>query len=420
MKKTVKLLTILCRILLGLVFIFSGFVKGVDPMGSAIKFAEYFDAFHIPWLDSMSLILSIVLSTVEFLIGIALVTGLRMEVTSRAAVLFMGFFTILTLYSVIWNPVSDCGCFGDALILTNWQTFCKNIILIILALIIFYRRKTYVSFSSSSSEWTILAVFLCFVLGISFYSLNHLPIVNFRPYTIGTHIPSKMVMPEGVQGDVYETTLFYEKNHQVKSFTLQNFPWKDTTWKFKEQKSVLVKKGYTPPIHGFSITSAQNEDISQAMLQDTSYSFVFISVDLLSIKKPQWQQIKEYEQAMAGSGKKFYLVTSSTEDVWEKIRTTYQLPFEVYYADPVTLKTIMRANPGLMLLKDGVILGLWHYHDIPPVSFFKGNILSDTLSIYQSVNQRKSIFLLAMILMSIFLCMLIYSGCQSQNAKHKA
>ncbi len=402
-----KYIRIIIRILLGLVFVFSGFVKGIDPMGSAIKFTEYFEIFHMSWLESAAIVLSIALSTAEFLIGVALIIGLRMKVTAWAALLFMSFFTVLTLYSAIANPVTDCGCFGDALVITNWQTFYKNIILICLAIYIFYFRDKFIPYSKPVYEWILVGMFALIGCGISIYCYHHLPIMDFRPYSIGTHIPSKMSIPEGVQTDQYLTKLLYEKKGVVKEFTIDNYPANDSTWTFKDSKSELVKKGYTPPIHGFSITSKNNEDITLKVLSDTIYSFIFISEKVEKVKPELWWVIQKYHQFAISNNQKFYILTSSLPDVTDLLKKTRQLAFDFHYTDQTTLKTIIRSNPGLMVLKDGVILGLWHFNDFPQPEYFKGNIMSKILTQYNKSIEWKRIGLLFMVFLTIMVVLFL-------------
>ena len=390
-----------------MVFVFSGFVKGIDPMGSAIKFTEYFAIFHMSWLESAAIVLSITLSTAELLIGVALVIGLRMRPTAWAALLFMSFFAVLTLYIAIANPVTDCGCFGDALVLTNWQTFYKNIILICLAIFVFYFRNKFIPYSKPANEWFLLCMFALIGGGISIYCYHHLPIMDFRPYSIGTHIPSKMNIPEGVQTDQYLTKLLYEKNGVVKEFTIDTYPANDSTWIFKDSKSELIKKGYTPPIHGFSITSTNNEDITQKVLSDTSYSFIFISEKVEKVKPELWPEIQKYQHFTVSNNQKFYILTSSLPDVTDVIKKSHQLAFDFHYADQTTLKTIIRSNPGLLVLKDGVILGLWHFNDFPQPEYFKGNTLSKILTQYNKSMEWKRIGLLFMGFMTVMVVLFL-------------
>jgi uncharacterized membrane protein YphA (DoxX/SURF4 family) len=396
-----KQIRITARILIGLVFIFSGFVKGVDPMGSAIKFTEYFEVFHLGGLESISLALAIILSTAEFIIGISLVVGLRMRVTAWAALLFMVFFTLLTLYSAIANPVTDCGCFGDALVLTNWQTFYKNVVLLALAVVVFINHSQYKPYSCCLAEWGLVALFAACMVSISVYGVRHLPILDFRPYHVGANIPSDMVIPEGAPAPVYESTLYYKKNGVTKEFSLQNFPANDTTWQFVDSKSKLIKEGYIPPIRNFSIVQEDGLDITEQVLSDNNYSFIFISPDLRKVSFKAWEKIKGIQKFAEANGYKFYFLTGSTQDMVVSLKTQWSLNFSFSFTDVTTLKTINRANPGMMLLKEGTILGQWNVLDIPKAEIFKGNMLSAAITkYYKEVEQKRILLLLSLLILS--------------------
>lgn len=239
---SVKILIISFRILLGIVFIFSGFVKGIDLMGSAIKFDDYFIAFGLYFLLPVSLPLAVFLVSTEFIIGISLLFGFRTYYGTWGVLIFLAVFTPLTLGLALFNPVSDCGCFGDAIVLTNWQTFWKNVVLTVLVLIIFLNRKKSIPAYPVRTEWFILAVIFILFVGFSVYNYRHLPMLDFRPYNAGTNIPEKMYLPDNALADEYETILIYEKNGVRKEFSLENFPWQDSTWTFVEQKSILIKR----------------------------------------------------------------------------------------------------------------------------------------------------------------------------------
>ena len=209
-----KLLRNICRILVGIVFIYSGFVKGVDPLGSDYKFTDYFNAFGMSWMGFSTLFFSFLLSMAEFLIGICLFLNIKLKTAAWGAILFMGFFTPLTLVLAIKNPVTDCGCFGDALILTNWETFWKNIILLAMTLVIFYTRDKYKSIFNFLEQTVLLVGTIIFMFCIQWYSFRHLPIVDFRPYAIGKNISEGMTIPDGAPHDEYAITLKY-KNKQT-------------------------------------------------------------------------------------------------------------------------------------------------------------------------------------------------------------
>jgi len=371
-----KIVGLISRILTGLVFVFSGFVKALDPIGSSIKFTEYFESFHLGFLIFSSLPLAILMSAAEFMIGLNLLAGIRMKFTAWILLIFMAFFTGLTFILALTNPVSDCGCFGDALKLTNWQTFLKNGILIIPAVVVFIRRRNYHPFSKPSAEWGIAGFNFLFSCIISAYCIIHQPILDFRPYRAGTFIPDQMTIPEGAPADQYETILIYEKDGLKKEFTDKNFPWQDSTWKWVETKQKLVKRGYEPPIHDFSITSPEGEDITEAVLSDSNYIFLILAPDLETASKKGLQDLNTFALKCRELGFVPIGLTSSPNNQIARYKEEYQPDYDFCTADETTLKTIIRANPGLMLLHKGTILGKWNHRDAPSAGELSSHLLS--------------------------------------------
>lgn len=372
------------RLLLGVLFIFSGFVKGVDPLGSAYKFNEYFAAAGMPEMDHISIILSFLLSGAEFLLGIALFTGIFKNFTSWVAMFFMGFFTILTFVLAVFNPVTDCGCFGDAIKLTNWQTFFKNIIFMALVVFIFMQRKKILT---SVSVWNGLAtsfVAIIFFVGISIYSYKHLPIIDFMPYGLGADIPAKMQIPAGSPQDIYETQLIYKnvKTGKLQEFNMSNYPWQDTiNWKWAKTKSILVKKGYMPPIHDFSITTAQGNNMTDTILNDKGYSILLIAYNISKSNAEGLKKAERLQEFCSTTGRaKFYAVSASTLSDVEKVKNANNLSINFSSGDETALKTIVRANPGIIILKEGIVVGKWHYNDFDKISLRSGNFLSDDIN----------------------------------------
>lgn len=355
------------RLILGLVFIFSGFVKGVDPLGSAYKFHDYFYAFGIGFLDWLSLPLAILLCTAEFIAGVSLVTGLRLKTGIWVAGLFMAVFTPLTLILALTNPVSDCGCFGDAVHLTNWQTFGKNIVLIIPAIFLFIERKKTIPVLSTTREWMLITVIAGLFILFPLYNLRYLPVIDFLPYKKGVTISEKMVIPEGAEGDIYNTTFIYEKEGVRKEFTLADYPANDSTWVFVDQKSLLVKKGYVPPIHDFSISKTDGTDITQKILSNQGYTLIMITKKLEKAEKRRLDEGFETGKYCISAGIDFYVVTASASGEL----TQFENGLTFCTADETTLKTIVRANPGYMLLKNGVIEGKWSWANLPDKEWFK-------------------------------------------------
>ena len=275
-----KIIRLISRIIAGLVFIFSGFVKAIDPLGSAYKFHDYFQAFNIDVLQFLCLPLVIFLSTAEFISGFSVLTGYRQKTGIWGLFLLIIFFTPLTFILAITNPVSDCGCFGDAIHLTNWQTFGKNIVLLVLIIILFAERKRVMAIFKPLTEWILITLIMVSFVFFSLYNLRYLPIIDFLPYKIGINIPEKMKIPEGLSADKYQSTFIYRKDGVNKEFTVNNYPANDSAWKFIEQRSVLVKKGYEPPIHDFSITGLDSEEVTNGVLNDEGYTILMISKKL--------------------------------------------------------------------------------------------------------------------------------------------
>jgi uncharacterized membrane protein YphA (DoxX/SURF4 family) len=352
------------RILIGVVFIFSGFVKGIDPLGSTYKFSDYFTAFGMEQLDPLAFPLAIILSTFEFIVGVALIFNIKTKINSWIVLVFMSFFTLLTLYLAIENPVHDCGCFGDAIIMTNWQTFAKNVVIMVLALIVFIYRNQFVSPFSNAKQYSILGIGIALIVALSFYCYEHLPIIDFRPYNIGTHIPDKMKVPEDAPKAEYKTILKYKKNGKIKEFTMDSLP--DSTWQWVETKNIKVKEGYVPPIHDFTISTLEGEDITDIVLKQDKFTFLLISYNL---KKSSVENMGEINKIADFCNNKsncsFICLTASIDKTINDFKNKYDTNFQFYNTDEITLKTIVRSNPGLMLIKHGTILDKWHHNDVP-------------------------------------------------------
>ncbi|MBN1416413.1 MAG: DoxX family protein [Bacteroidales bacterium] len=397
-----KVIRIISRIIAGIVFIFSGFVKGIDPIGYTYKIQDYFTAFYLDFFGTLALPIAVILSTAELVIGFNLLIGIRMKLTSWVLLLFMSFFTILTFILAIFNPVSDCGCFGDAVKLTNWQTFWKNIILLVPALIIFLQRDHFKSFYANHTEWTLAILFVLFGLFLSLNCYRNLPYMDFRPYSVGTYIPDKMKIPEGMPVDEYETILVYEKNGIQKEFTAKNFPWQDTTWKWVETKQKLIKKGYEPPIHDFIITSETGTDITEDILFDPACTFLIIAYDLYKSNRKAFEELNKAASEGKKSGFKFYMVTSSTKLEIASFRESVNPSFEICTADEIMLKTIIRSNPGIVLLRKGTILGKWHYRNFKYPDFRKSDLDSVVLSHYRDSIEKHKVMLIFALFFLVF------------------
>jgi uncharacterized membrane protein YphA (DoxX/SURF4 family) len=364
-KKNKKIIVEICRVFLGLVFVFSGFVKAVDPWGSAYKNLEYFLAFGLQKFDAVAIPFAFFQIAVEFGLGICLLLGVYRRYTSLLSLVFMLIMTPLTLYLAIANPITDCGCFGDALVITNWQTFFKNLFLLTAAFVVFFWYRSITAFFSYKSYSVVSLWILIFILGVSSYCYTYLPLLDFRPYKPGANISQLMEIPEDAEPAVYETTLIYSKNGKNKAFTIDNYPKEGEGWTFVDSKSKLLKKGYEPPIHDFSITTENGDDITADVLSNPSYTFLLIAHRLEDANDTNADKINEIYDFSKIYGYDFYALTSSLSAEIKEWTNNTGAEYPFCAMDDIPLKTIIRSNPGLLLIKDGIIINKWPNKRLP-------------------------------------------------------
>ena len=391
-----KVIVEISRVVLGLVFIFSGFVKAVDPWGSAYKIVDYFEAFEFTELNPFAIPLAFFQIAVEFGVGVCLLAGIYRRINSILALAIMLFMTPLTLYIAIANPVQDCGCFGDALVVSNWQTFYKNIFLLTAAIFVFLWYRLITPFFTIGTRFSAALWIYLFIVGVSCYCIYYLPILDFRPYKVGVNIPEKMEFPENAEPHRYETLLIYSKDGKQKKFTIHNYPQDDDTWTFVDSEPRLIKKGYEPPIHDFSITNDEGDDITDIVLSNPSYTFLLIAYKLGIAKDANVDKINDIYDFSQIKGYDFYAITSSLQDeIQEWIENTgAEYPFCTM--DEITLKTIIRSNPGLLLIKDGTIINKWPNTRLPDMDEI--NILTDEINgeNVPAVHNFRTVFLLTL------------------------
>ena len=403
-----RLVKNLCRIIVGIVFIYSGFVKGIDPLGSDYKFTDYFNAFGMGWMNATTLFFSFALSLAEFLIGIALLFNLWVSRMAWGSLLFMFFFTPLTLVSALTNPVSDCGCFGDAMILTNWQTFWKNIILLLLAIMIFVYRKEYKSSLPLMGQFSFLTLAGAGMLCLSIYCYRHLPVLDFRPYAVGKNITESMRLPEGAEPDQYEVTLKYKNKQtgEIRSFTEENYPWQDTlNWEYESSSERLVKKGYITPIHDLVIEHPTLGNITEEILEDDNYTILAVAYNLNQSDTQYQPAINRLAEYAREKGIRFYGLTSSSERDIEAYKKRNHVPYEFCTADEIQLKTMIRSNPGVIILREGTILDKWAGKDVPDVKELQDTDL--TAYCVYSREQMQRIYLVYSIILLFFVAYLL-------------
>ncbi|MDR2919433.1 MAG: DoxX family protein [Tannerella sp.] len=394
-----KVLRIISRVFIGLIFIFSGYVKVIDPVGSAIKFGEYFEAFHMNALAPASLPFGIMLAVVELVIGICMLFGIKVKLVSWATLAFMIFFTILTFVLAVFNPVSDCGCFGDAIKLTNWETFYKNLILLPFTIFIFIQRKQYKSYLQDKTEWILLAILVAFSTGIAVYSYRHLPLIDFMAYKVGSNIQEGRIVPEGAPEAVFDNTFIYEKDGKKEQFKIENLP--DSTWTFVDAESILISEGYIPPTSDFSITDTNGDFVTDEILELPGYMVFIVSTDITDINRKEMAEINKLHEYSKAKDIHFMMLTSSAPDDIEAVLAGTGIDF--YFTDATVLKSMIRSNLGVMLLQGATILKKWSNHDIPATDELEAIIKEDTNAVISGHNNRekRTTILLSLILLCI-------------------
>ena len=358
-----------CRFVVALTFIFSGFVKAIDPLGTQYKIRDYLTALNISDMvpDWGTLGMSVVLSAVEFCLGVFILFAIHRRTCTKIAVALMTVMTTVTVWLWLEDPISDCGCFGDAIHLSNGQTLLKNIVLLSCCIVIAWQPLSMMRFISKANQWIVMHVTVLFIFFTSLWCLYTLPLFDFRPYHIGANIPQGMAIPEGEKEPEFTTTFILEKDGQQKEFTLDNYP--DSTWTFVDSKTVQTSEGYVPPIHDFSIERMDTgEDITSAVLEDKGYTFLLISPHLEDANDSNFGEISSLYEYANEHGYAFYGLTASGQAAVERWRDLTGADYPFCFTDETTLKTIIRSNPGLLLLKNGTIIQKWSHNRLPTIT----------------------------------------------------
>ena len=358
-----KYITHFSRIFTGILFIISGLIKLNDPVGFSYKLAEYFSepVFNIPFLVPYTLAMALFLVIVEVVLGVMLLVGYKPKFTIWSLLLLIVLFTFLTFYSAYFNVVKDCGCFGDALKLTPWESFTKDIVLLVLILILFMNRH-YVK-PLFPNKITVSVVILSFVLCVimGYWVINHNPLTDFRPYKVGNNIQKGMAIPEGAPKSVVEMVFIYKVNGVDKEFTEKDLMALPEGATFVDRKDKIITEGYVPPIHDFSLEK-DGADYTAELLQEPKL-LMFVTYDLSKASESGMAKLEKIHQTAKAKGYKVIAMTASAPDEILTAKKQYGLTFDFYFCDAITLKTIERANPSLVILNAGTIRQKLHHND---------------------------------------------------------
>jgi len=364
------------RIFTGILFIFSGLIKANDPVGFGYKLQEYFLVLKMDFLNPYATEMAVIICGLEIILGVLLLIGIYPILVSWGLLLLIIFFTFLTFYSAFFEVVTSCGCFGDAIPLTPWQSFGKDLVLLALILIIFkYRKSIKPLIKDSFSQGLVFTGTIVLSMAIGVYTVNYLPIIDFLPYKKGANIPSLMVLPEGATPDEYE--YIYKLKNSVSGETksvsdkiyMSEKIWEDSTWVIEgEPESKLVKEGYKIPITDLMISNANGEDVTEEIIHNPYYNFIIVAQDLSQVNADALLEINSITSKIAADyNLRAVLLTSGSAQDATYLSDKLGLIFEIFYADAVPLKSMVRANPGIILMKDGQLINKWHYNNFPSI-----------------------------------------------------
>ncbi|CAM3938277.1 BT_3928 family protein [Flavobacterium antarcticum] len=359
-----NIITQFSRIFVGILFIISGLIKLNDPIGFAFKLEEYFSdpVLNLPFLEPLALAIAVFMVILEVVLGVMLLVGFKRKLTIWSLLLMIIFFTFLTFYSAYFNKVTDCGCFGDALKLTPWESFTKDVVLLFFILILFFNQKFIHPLFKGKINATIViaALVLCSFMG--YWVLNHLPLKDFRAYKVGTNIEEDMSFPADAEPAVIEMVFIYNVNGVNKEFSANDLTALPEGATFVDRKDNIISAGYLPPIHDFTMEKDDVDHTAEFLAEPKL--MLFITYDLELANDAGLKHLEALKQKAVQKGYKVIGMTASNQDVIAKVMAKYNFTFDYYFADAITLKTIERANPSIVILEKGVVKQKVHYNDI--------------------------------------------------------
>src|SRR5690606_29450976 len=359
-----KVLTQFCRFFVGILFIFSGLIKLNDPVGFSFKLDEYFSesVFNMPFLQDFSLTLAVVLVIVEVLLGVMLLLGYMRKLTLWLLLIMIVFFTFLTFYSAYFNKVTDCGCFGDAIKLTPWQSFYKDVLLLVMILILFAGKKYIKPVFNSIGNATMTLIALGASAFMGYYVLNHLPIIDFRAYKVGTDIKKAMEIPEDAPKSIYDIIFTYKVDGVEKQFKMEELGQLPANAEFVSREEHLIQKGYEPAIHDLTM-DLEGQDYTPEVLAAPK-ALLIITYDLHKASDEGLKTINATVNKAREAGYEIIGLTATDRNAVENYKTKYKLDMDFYFCDGTTLKTTERANPSFVTMEYGVIMDKKHWNDV--------------------------------------------------------
>jgi uncharacterized membrane protein YphA (DoxX/SURF4 family) len=372
-KRTEPVWLWLVRVVTGLIFVFSSFVKGVDPLGTDYRVVDYLDAYGWFWMVDYSFYLSLFLISVEFLLGIALLFRLKYKLVSLGVLLMMLIFLVVTFFDALYNMVPDCGCFGDAVKLTNWETFYKNIVIVVFAIILFVNRNKQARKMKQTVQMFLLVLFLGAFSWFIGFNINHLPVIDFRAWEVGNDMKTT-----GRETVVNYLVYKNKTTGEIKEYVSPNYPWNDSVWmsewEFVRQR--IDDSGLNLK-HGLIIEDELGNILTDQIIENPDYQFILAVYDIVDADDEGMIKAAEIYNNLDDINAGFDMITSSTPELISEYADKYSIDYGVYYGDDIELKAMIRSNPGLVLLKEGIVIEKWHYNDFPNIDQLREMLKDD-------------------------------------------
>jgi uncharacterized membrane protein YphA (DoxX/SURF4 family) len=350
----------ICRLLVGALFIFSSFTKGVDPLGTKYKILDYLAAYNMTWLNNLAMVLAVLMILAEFIVGFCLITKMLPRLAVLGATLLMLFFTFTTLFDALYNMVPDCGCFGTAIKMSNWQTFYKNLVIDTLLIPLIMNNKLLENKLGKGVQWLMAILFALAFLGFELYNYRHLPVVDFMDWKVG----KQMSASSNEETKIY-LTYKNKATGEKQEFLSPNYPWNDSVW-MSEWEFVQQRMEGGTKFLGFSALDEDDNDVTDLIL-DTENLLMFTSHDLAKVTEKEWAKVKEITEEAGSRGYYVVWVVANEPEYVEQLREKYDFLYEVYYADALEIKLIVRSNPGLIWLDNGLVKDKWSSTDFKKV-----------------------------------------------------
>ena len=348
-----------CRLLVGALFIFSSFTKGVDPLGTKYKILDYLAVYNMEWLNGLAMLLAVGLISAEFIVGICLFANILPRLSALGATLLMLFFTTTTLFDAVYDLVPDCGCFGTAIKMSNWQTFYKNIVIdaVLIPLILNNKRLGNRLLDIPMQFVATIALAVAF-LGFELYNYRHLPIVDFMNWKVGKQMNAQTAEPNRIY-----LTYRNKATGEKQEFLSPDYPWNDSVW-MSQWEFVQQRVEGGSDYLGFTALDVEGNDVTE-MLLNTENLLMFTSSDLTKVTEKEWAKVKTITETADKYGYYVVWTVSAEPEYVEQLREKYDFLYEAYFADELEIKTIVRFNPGLIWLDNGLVKGKWSAVDFP-------------------------------------------------------